>query len=423
MHVLLAFVLCLGAADEDAAQAPFLVPLLRESIPVKRKGKIASHKTSYSGTMHVGTPPQEFRVVFDTGSGHIVLPARECESESCKMHQQYDALASQSSVAINADGSLMAREQKAADTATIGFGTGSVTGEFVRERVCLGASDRPGPCMDAQAVMAVEMSVKPFKSFTFDGIFGLGLDPLALSANFSFMGLLAGTGFTAQFGVHVDDADGSQDSEIAFGGFNPARFEGPMSWVNAAKPELGHWQVQIVGVSIGGKAMDMCRDGGCYGVMDTGTSHIGVPAAREPQLASLLTVAAADAEADCREADAPTLELELLGMKLSLFAEDYMRPLPLRQGVEVGSAGVAPPGAELLLRRASVEVPSGTVECRPKLTPVKMPEPLGPDLFILGEPLLRRYYTVFDREGPRLGFGNAAGRTRSAGVDEATLTE
>lgn len=407
-----------GLAPSSGFSKPFLVPLLRESIPVRRKGKVASHKTSYSGAMHLGSPPQEFRVVFDTGSGHVVLPAKECESVSCRMHRQYDQLASRTGVAINADGSEM-RDGQLADTATIGFGTGSVTGEFVRERICLGTADSPGPCMEAQAVMAVEMADKPFKSFTFDGIFGLGLDGLSLSSNFSFMGLLASAGLPAQFGVYIDDAEGSQDSEIAFGGHNPARSDGPISWVPAARPELGHWQVAIMGVSIGGKALDICHEG-CHGVMDTGTSHIGVPAAHEPLIAQLLTMIAAGDAADCRVAEAPTLELELPGMTLRLFAADYMRPLPLRQGVEVGSAGVALPGAEAAPARAPAGEEGQEVECRPKLTPVRMPAPLGPELFILGEPVLRRYYAVFDREGPRIGFGNAAGRTRPArGVDDA----
>merc|ERR1719498_555888 len=45
--------------------------------------------------------------------------------------------------------------------------------------------------------------------------------------------------------------------------------------------------------------------------------------------------------------------------------------------------------------------------CRPRLMPVNMPAPLGPNLFILGEPVLHRYYTVFDWAGPSIGFGVA----------------
>ena len=34
---------------------------------------------------------------------------------------------------------------------------------------------------------------------------------------------------------------------------------------------------------------------------------------------------------------------------------------------------------------------------------VKLPEPLGPKLFILGEPVLHRYYTVYDWEQKKVG--------------------
>jgi len=36
-----------------------------------------------------------------------------------------------------------------------------------------------------------------------------------------------------------------------------------------------------------------------------------------------------------------------------------------------------------------------------------LPAPIGPKLFILGEPILRKYYTVYDSSAPpRIGFGH-----------------
>merc|ERR1719502_1916044 len=87
---------------------PYLVQLRRESVPVKRKGEVVSHKTSYSGVLSVGVGnqvPQEFRVVFDTGSGHVVLPSSDCKSESCLMHRRYNHFRSPSATPINSDGS------------------------------------------------------------------------------------------------------------------------------------------------------------------------------------------------------------------------------------------------------------------------------------------------------------------------------
>merc|ERR1719183_887569 len=133
------------------ASNPYLVPLRRESVPVRRHGKIASFKTSYSGEISVGSPQrQEFRVVFDTGSGHVVLPAVECGSESCLLHRRYNMAASKSAALVNVDGTVVAPGDYA-DQATIGFGTGEITGEFVKDRVCLGSADSDdadAPCME-----------------------------------------------------------------------------------------------------------------------------------------------------------------------------------------------------------------------------------------------------------------------------------
>ena len=41
------------------------------------------------------------------------------------------------------------------------------------------------------------------------------------------------------------------------------------------------------------------------------------------------------------------------------------------------------------------------------LMTLDLPEPLGPKLFILGEPVLRKYYTAYDSKGKRIGFSRA----------------
>merc|ERR1719331_3674234 len=59
--------------------------------------------------------------------------------------------------------------------------------------------------------------------------------------------------------------------------------------------------------------------------------------------------------------------------------------------------------------------------CRPRLMPVNMPAPLGPNLFILGEPVLHRYYSVFDWAGPRIGLSVANTATNLA--DRSQITD
>jgi saccharopepsin len=399
---------------------PYLVQLRRESVPVKRKGEVVSHKTSYSGVLSVGVgseTPQEFRVVFDTGSGHVVFPSKSCKSESCLLHRQYDVSESPSATPINVDGTTVP-EGELCDQVKIGFGTGSVVGEFVRDTVCLGSAAAGGAqwrdtiCQEIQIVTAVEMSTTPFKNFGFDGILGLGLKSLALSPDFSFFNLLSqGEKLGApHFGVFLTDGDSGQSSEIAIGGHNPARLLQPLSWSPVAKPELGYWQVEITAIRVDGVELDMCKDGSCRGVMDTGTSHLGIPAPHDKSLAQLLTRDALDLD-DCREVNAPVLEIEVQGFNITLDPENYMRQLPLRAGVNVGSSkGVVLPSQAsstttlppTVLRDDGSEVDR---YCRPRLMPVNLPAPVGPNLFILGEPVLQRYYTVFDWKGPSIGFG------------------
>jgi hypothetical protein len=447
----------------EESNSPYLVPLRRESVPVRRHGKIASFKTSYSGVISVGSPPQEFRVVFDTGSGHVVLPALECQSETCLLHRRYNMATSKSAVLVNSDGTQVEAGDYA-DQATIGFGTGEITGEFVRDKVCLGPASVQGidangtqqaPCLQVALVMAIEMSAQPFKSFAFDGILGLGLSSLALHSRFSFFDVMTKSGSgggSPHFAVYLTEAEDGEESEVAIGGYNGKRLLEPLAWSPVAKTDLGYWQVHILAVRINGQTLDVCKDGTCHGVVDTGSSHLGVPAPHDREFAEILTQEAVDI-LDCRLIDAPTIEIELPGANVTIYPETYMRRLPLREGVNVGSAkGVSmdpvnatPAQTEQVesdkMSVMSVNVTTGPAEvgknsgnfltpnssrsaasdedavdlpqqvkrhCRPKMMPVSIPAPLGPKLFILGEPVLHRYYTVYDWSAPRIGFGLAA---------------
>jgi len=431
------------AVETPRPSDPFIIPLRRESVPIRRQGKVVSFKTSYSGIISIGAPvAQEFRVVFDTGSGHVVVPSVGCQSEACLAHKSFNMSSSETAIAINADGTQVPPNELC-DQVTIGFGTGEVTGEFVRDQVCLGNETKgsfgPG-CIEMHVVMAVEMSTQPFKSFLFDGILGLGLSSLALSDEFSFFQLMNNSGqlSSPQFGVFLTEGEKGEESEIAIGGYNSNRILDDLKWSPVALTELGYWQVRIVNVRVGGELLDVCKDGTCRGVVDTGTSHLGIPTPYDLQFAELLTRDAEDL-LDCRLVQAPVIEFELESTNITLAASNYMRRLPLREGVNVGSATVAfndengttsspqvaaPPAAELDENATNV-----TRHCRPKLMPVNLPEPVGPKLFILGEPVLHRYYTVYDWAQLRVGFSLANTDQNSAwpetldGSDKGTLPE
>jgi len=384
---------------QDSLGVPHVIGLRRESVPIYRQGKIASFKTSYSGVLSIGQPAQDFRVVFDTGSAHIVLPAVECRTEACTANHRrlYDQRKSITSLPINADGSLV-HDNEMGEQVTIGFGTGEITGEFAKDIVCFGKAqtgdeaqrdkelelqreemaalikqeslnirdteqeeekeedleagtvldeadgvDYSPMCVEMNLIVAVEMSTVPFKTFQFDGILGLSLEGLAMNRNFSTFDMLVRNGMAAKphFGVFLTDGEDNEPAEVAMGGADIRRMLEPLSWSDVYQPELGYWIVPIITVRIDGVEQEVCKDGTCRGVVDTGTSHLGIPAPFDQDFSRLLQVDAGDL-LDCRLAKAPHVEIDIPGKTIILDAQSYMRRLPLREGVSVSSAkGVA----------------------------------------------------------------------------------
>jgi len=270
---------------------------------------------------------------------------------------------------------------------------------------------------------------------------GMGLATLALSKEFSFFDILSKSGRISQshFGVFLTEGEDGEHSEIAIGGHNPARALTPIAWSNVVMADMGYWQVEILALRVGGVTLDVCKNGGCRGVVDTGTSHLGIPAPFDQEVAKMLTTSAGEM-LDCRLADVAEIEIELPGLNITLYPDTYMRRLPLRGDVNVDSAkGVELPKAgELEMSESKTTTTTtpivltdndaaGSVPrfCRPRLMPVNIPEPLGPLLFILGEPVLHRYYTVFDwgSEGSAPRIGMSVANTKGNRMDRSQITD
>jgi hypothetical protein len=362
------------------------IPLQKQYVPHLSNGKLVAYKTAYFGEVNFGTPGQTFTAVFDTGSGHVLIPRSHCTSEACTKHRRYWENQSSTAKSIKHDGTPLTGQEKERDQVVVSFGTGKVTGEFVEDKMCIGDSSG---CFTMRVVLAMEMTEDPFSHFEFDGVVGLGLDSIRLNPKFSFFGemIRENPQMAPQFSVFLSrHEDGA--STITFGGHDKEKASSSIEWAPIAMPEHGHWQVQIKQIRIGNDVLEECEEGDCRAVVDTGTSLLGVPRLATRNMHRLLArPVKADGQdpdsIDCRTVPGHSIDFDLGDTVVSVPVEDYSRPQPINMTTSNN-------GTSLI--------------CRSLLLPTDMGPPLGPKLFILGEPFLRRYMTIYDLEQKRIGF-------------------
>lgn len=356
-----------AAALHPAAASTTSVPLERRVISEHRGGseKAVVHKTSYYGRVSVGTPPQSFVVVFDTGSGNLLVPSAECRNEACNKHARFDASRSSSLQEVSCDGSGRRR----ADEVTITFGTGEVWGRCVQEEICLGSI-----CSRGSLVLATYESPMPFSEFKFDGVLGLGTRRMSQGTDYNLMDRMQGSGVLKQpmFSVFMSDSD-DEVSEISFGQVKDQHLASDLMWVDIAR-DSGYWEVQISDLFVDGEPQSLCA--GCYAAVDTGTSELGGPSEVVDELARRLAVLQ-----DCSNFESlPKLGFEIGGRVLYLEPRDYVDRVDER--------------------------------CQISLMALDVPPPRGP-MFVLGIPFLQKFVTVYDNDKRRVGFGVARHKGQS----------
>jgi hypothetical protein len=387
-------------------EGAFTIPLTRQRVPLHQDGGTVHYKSAYYGTLLAGTPAVPYKVVFDTGSGHLILPSTYCSSETCRAHRRYRRSQSVSARDIDHDGHTV-QPGEPRDQITVSFGTGEVSGVFVEDVVCTepsGASsinastdEVPPGCTKMALIVATDMSAEPFQAFEFDGVLGLGLNGLSQSPTFNFINVLSEklnpqeNKYSHTFGVFLAE-DESEESEITIGGWAPERIRGHPHWNPVLAPEQGHWTVSIKKMHVDGQPISFCEGGGCKGVVDTGTSLLAVPTDSFAEIYELLRHTPPP-HGNC-QGEGPQLHIVLDSITISLGPEDYAR---LEETAPKSPSTVfTPDGLRPKSRR-----------CRPMLMTMDLPEPVGPKLFIFGEPVLRKYYTVYDSKAQRVGFGRA----------------
>jgi len=315
-----------------------------------------NRRTAYFGEVMLGTPRQSFLVIFDTGSGNLLVPGSECTSKACTTHAHFSSDDSSTSW------DSLCRDMS--ETISVHFGTGHIKGTCARDQVCLG-----GICAEGRFITTTEESDRPFASFRFDGLLGLGLSAMAIDSEFSIMHQFAEQHALRDpvFSVFFSDQE-DETSEVTFGGVVNDHMASELIWVPLTTMS-GYWELKIEEITLDGMRQGVGMESRVS--VDTGTSMLAGPSGIMKELRSALNV-----ESDCSNLDLlPLLGFIVGGRILSLNPVEYVRQY-------------------------------SQTACQVALMDLDLPPPSGP-IFILGIPFLQKYYTVYDEPNKRIGFAVA----------------
>ncbi|KAM6951026.1 pepsin A-like [Aplochiton taeniatus] len=211
---------------------------------------------SYIGVISIGTPPQTFRIIFDTGSSNLWVPSIYCSSDACNNHRKFNP--STSSTYKN-DGQAL----------NIQYGTGSMTGFLGYDTVTVG-----GLAVQNQ-IFGLSESEAPFLAIMVaDGILGLAYPRLAASGATPVFDNMMSENLVSNdiFGVYLT-RNTMQGSEVTFGGVDHNHYTGQITWIPLSAEK--YWQIAMDSITINGQVV--ACNGGCQAILDTGTSMIAGP--------------------------------------------------------------------------------------------------------------------------------------------------
>ncbi|KAH8419312.1 hypothetical protein KR222_004528 [Zaprionus bogoriensis] len=313
----------------------------------------------YYGVISIGTPAQNFTVVFDTGSSNLWVPSVQCLASdvACQNHNQYNSSASSTYVANGQNFSIQ-------------YGTGSLTGFLSTDTVTING-------LAIQQQTFGEAISQPNGSFTgvnFDGILGMGYQSIAVDGvtppfyNLFAEGLIEEPTFAFYL---AREGSAQQGGQLILGGVDEQLFSGNLTYVPVT--EQGYWQFNLTSAVMGGYVV--CYE--CQAIADTGTSLLACPGSSYTQLNELIggQEIEGDYYVDCSTVDSlPVLSLNIGGTIFNLPASAYI----------------------------STFTEDGTTYCMSSFTYINT------DFWILGDVFLGQFYTQFDLGQNRVGFAPAA---------------
>jgi cathepsin D len=321
----------------------------------------------YYGPITIGTPPQSFKVVFDTGSSNLWIPSSKCPITviACDLHSKY-----------HSDKSTTYKENGTA--ISIEYGSGAMSGFLSIDTVVVASITVTGQTF-------AEATAEPGLAFVlakFDGILGMAYQNISADGVVPVFYNMVTQNLVAEklFSVWLSkNPQGENGGSLILGGTDSSLYTGSINYVPLIAET--YWQFTMGDFLLSNNSMGYCS-GGCKAICDTGTSLIAGPSAQIDALNSKLGAITIDGEGIFPSCDVintlPDVQIVINSITYTLTPKDYV--------LQVTSLG--------------------KTECLSGFMGIDIPAPIGP-LWILGDVFISTYYTVFDFGNNQVGWATA----------------
>ncbi|KAJ6528433.1 aspartic peptidase domain-containing protein, partial [Mycena capillaripes] len=223
----------------------------------------------YFTELSIGTPPQTFKMIIDTGSSDIFVAAKPCTKECPSSVLLYDY--TKSSTAVNKSTSLT----------TLAYGSGSTQGYVFTDSIGIGTFPVTTTAFrDAVLSMSDDFITSPVS-----GLLGLAFAGVAETTATPFwQNLIAINPVSApEMGFWLSRVVGTTNPQseepggaFTLGGANTSLYSGEVDFLDLTGPESTYWTLDVSAVTVQGMAISV-NSSTKLAAFDTATTIIAGP--------------------------------------------------------------------------------------------------------------------------------------------------
>lgn len=263
-----------SALDIEAAENGGLTPANKPTANNTLGLAIDADDVGYIATIQIGTPPQNFNILMDSGSADFWVGSETCQSQqgTCGNHTFLGSQSSSSFVQSN-------------QNFNVTYGSGAVAGVLCQDNVNIAGLQLNNHTFGVANEESVQFSAD---TVPFDGLMGLAQSTLSNEKVPTPVESLASNGLisSAISSFKISRlADQLNDGEVTFGGLDSTKFVASTLVTIPNVSKIGFWEGALGAITVNGQDTTLT---GRTAILDTGTTLIIAPPADTQAVITML---------------------------------------------------------------------------------------------------------------------------------------